>query len=261
MTSNEDNKPSIDDAIIDFLSKKGGITDQTEKLALARITGKIGTSLQEVEISINRLSSKNLIRKIYVQGKVGFELTPKGKSALEALAKAETDRITKKLQEAIEQEQKAKQRLKAVKKIKSIENEWQNFRIPDSKMMDNIEQEAVKLILATKEIKEKQPICEVNPQNYDQEFLHYKVQIDKLTGQNSSLIQALDNYTRIKNDKLSISADIQSIKRTINKYEPFEEAKAQVNELKISLEKTKTNSISIRNLRGTKASTIYNAKN
>jgi len=231
------NKQSIDEAIIDFLSKKGGITDQTEKLALARITGKIGTILQEVEISINRLSSKNLIRKIYVQGKVGFELTPKGKSALDALAKAETDRITKKLQDAIEQEQKAKQRLNAVKKTKSIENQLQKYKAPDNKLMDNIEQEAIKLLLTTKEIKEKQPICEINPQNYDQEFLQYKSQIEKLIGQNSNLTQTVDNYAKIKNDQASISADIQNIKRTINKYEPLAEATAQVNELKNSLGK------------------------
>lgn len=239
MNSNETNKPSIDEAIIDFLSKKSGVTDQTEKLALARITSKIGTSLQEVEISINRLSSKNLIRKIYVQGKVGFELTPKGKSALEALAKAETDRITKQLQDAIEQEQKAKQRLNAVKKNKSIENGWQNYRIPDNELIDKIEQEAIKLLSATKEIKQKQPICEVNPQNYDQEFQQYKSQVEKLTGQNNSLIQAVEGYAKIKNDQVSISTDIQNIKRTINKYEPLPEAKAQVNELKISLEKLK----------------------
>ena len=239
MSNDQANKPSIDDAIIDFLSKKSGVTDQTEKLALARITTKIGISLQEAEISINRLSSKNLIRKIYVQDKVGFELTPKGKSALEALAKAETDRITKKLQEAIEQEQKAKQRLNAVKKVKSIENGWQNCRIPDNKPMDNIEQEVVKLLSATKEIIEKQPICEVNPQNYDQEFLQYKAQIEKLIGQNSNLTQAVDKYAKIKDDQVSISADIQNIKRNINKYESLAEATVQVNELKISLEKLK----------------------
>ena len=240
MTSNEANKPSTDEAIIDFLSKKGGVTDQTEKFALARITTKIGNSLQEVEISINRLSSKNLIRKIYVQGKVGFELTPKGKSALETIAKAETDRITKQLQQAIEQEQKAKQRLSAVKKVKSIENEWQNYRIPDNKLMDNIEQEATKLLSATKETKEKQPVCETNPQDYDQEFLQYKTQIEKLSTQNSNLIQVVDNYAKIKNTQESISGDIQNIKRTINKYEPFPEATKQVNEIRISLEKLKT---------------------
>jgi len=237
MSNDQANKPAIDDAIIDFLSKKSGVTDQTEKLALARITTKIGTSLQEVEISINRLSSKNLIRKIYVQGKVGFELTPKGKMALDALAKAETDRITKKLQDAIEQEQKAKQRLNAVKKTKSIENQLQKYKAPDNKLMDNIEQEAIKLLLTTKEIKEKQPICEINPQNYDQEFLQYKSQIEKLIGQNSNLTQTVDNYAKIKNDQASISADIQNIKRTINKYEPLAEATAQVNELKNSLGK------------------------
>jgi DNA-binding PadR family transcriptional regulator len=235
MSNDEANKPSIDDAIIDFLSKKGDITDQTEKLALARITSKIGISLQQLEISINRLSAKNLIRKIYLQGKVGFELTPKGKSALEALAKAETDRITKQLQVAIKQEKEAKQRLNAVKKIKSVEYEWQNYRIPDNKLMNNLEQESNKLLSSTKEIKIKQPACEANPQNYDQEFSQYKVQIEKLIGQNSQLTQEVDNYAKIKNEKLSISADIQNIKRNINKYEPLAEAAEQVDEIKISL--------------------------
>ena len=239
MSSNEANKPSVDDAIIDFLSKKGGVTDQTEKLALSRITTKIGMSLQEAEISINRLSSKNLIRKIYLQGKVGFELTPKGKSALEAIAKAETDRITKKLQEAIQQEQKAKQRLNAVKKIRLIENGWQKYRIPDNKLMDNIEQEAIKLLSATKETKEKQPSCESNPQNYDQEFVLYKTQIEQLIGQNSNLTQTVDNYAKIENDQASILADIQTIMRTIHKYEPFAEATSHIDELKISLGKLK----------------------
>jgi predicted transcriptional regulator len=239
MSNDEANKQSREDAIIDFLSKKSGITDQTEKLALARIASKIGTSLQEAEISITRLSSKNLIRKIYLQGKVGFELTPRGKSALEALAKAETDRITKRLQDAIQQEQKAKQRLNAIKRIKSIEGVWQDNRIPDNKLMDNIEQEAIKLLSTTKEIKEKQPVCELIPQNYDQEFLEYKSQIEKLIGENSNLTQAVDNYAKIKNEQFSISADIQNIQRTINKYEPLAEATSQVNELKISLERLK----------------------
>jgi DNA-binding PadR family transcriptional regulator len=233
------NKPPIDEAIIDFLSKKGGITDQTEKLALGRITSKTGVSLQQVEISINRLSSKNLIRKIYQQGKVGFELTPKGKSALEALAKAETDRITKQLQDAIQQEQKAKQRMNAVKRIKSIEDEWQNYQTPDNKLMDNIEQEAMKLLSATKETKEKQPLCELNPQNYEEEFLQYKAQIEKLIGQNSSLTQIVDNYAKIKNDLQHISADTANAYRAINKYASLAEAIAQVNQLKTSLSKLK----------------------
>lgn len=239
MSNDEANKQSIDEAVIDFLSKKGGITDQTEKLALGRIISKIGTSLQQAEISINRLSSKNLIRKIFLQGKVGFELTPKGKSVLEALSKAETDRITKQLQEAIQKEQKAKQRLSAVKRIKSIEDEWQNYRIPDNKLMDNIEQEATRLLMATKVIKEKQPFCDLNPQNYDTEFLQYKIKIEKLIGQDSNLTQAVDNYVKIKNDLLSISTDIGKINRNINKYEYLAEATDQVNQLKTSIDKLK----------------------
>jgi predicted transcriptional regulator len=239
MGSNEANKPSIDEAIIDYLSKKSGVTDQTEKLALGRITTKIGISLQETEISINRLSSKNLIRKIYVQGKVGFELTPKGKSMLEAIAKAETDRITKKLQEAIQQEQEAKQRLNTVKKIKSIEDGWKNYQIPDNKLMDNLDEEARKLLLATKEINGKQPKCEQTPQNYDHEFLIYKAQIEKMGEQNNKLTQDVENYSKIKSDLMSISADIQNISRNIRKIEPIPEAVAQLNQLKTSLDKLK----------------------
>ena len=239
MSSNDTSKPSIDEAIIDFLAKKGDITDQTEKLALARIASKIGIGLQEAEITINRLCSKNLIRKIYLQGKVGFELTPKGKSALAALAKAETDRITKQLQDAIQREQKAKQRLNAINKVLSMENEWQNYRIPDNKLMDNIEQEASRLLLTTKEIKEKQPECEKNPQNYDQEFSQYKIEIEKLTGQNSNMTQAVDNFAKIRNDLPLIAADIESINRTISKYEPLAEATAQVNQLRTALSKVK----------------------
>ena len=119
MSNDNAEKQSIDDAIIDFLSKKS-MVDQTEKLVLGRITNKIGSSNQEVETSINHLSSKNLIRKIYVQGKVGFELTPKGKSSLEELAKVETARITKQLQEAIQQEQKAKLRMNSVKELNQL---------------------------------------------------------------------------------------------------------------------------------------------
>jgi hypothetical protein len=43
---------------MDYLSKKG-ITDQTEKLALARISSKMEISREQVEMSINRLSAKN----------------------------------------------------------------------------------------------------------------------------------------------------------------------------------------------------------
>ena len=169
MSNGEADKLSIDDAIIDYLSKKS-ITDQTEKLALARISSKMEISTEQVEKSISRLSAKNLIRKIYLQGKVGFELTPKGKSAIEVLAKAETARITRQLQEAIHQERKAKLRSSAVKKMKSIEDEWQNYQIPDRKLIDEIEQEATKFLAATKEIADKQPFCHLDPQNYDQEF-------------------------------------------------------------------------------------------
>ncbi len=239
-TSNGDTgKLSIDDAIIDYLSKKS-ITDQTEKLALARISSKMEISSEQVEISIKRLSAKNLIRKVYLRGRVGFELTPKGKSAVEVLAKAETARITRQLQEAIHQERKAKLRSGTVNKMKSIEDEWQNYQMPDRKLIDEIEQEAKIFLAATKEVEGKQPFCHIDPQNYDQQFSQYKPQIENLTEQNSNLTKAVNNYAKIKNYLLSISADIESINKTINKYEPIAEAKDQVSQLKASLSRLKS---------------------
>jgi predicted transcriptional regulator len=234
-TSNGDTgKLSIDDAIIDYLSKKG-IADTTEKLALARISSKMGISSEQAEMSINRLSTKNLIRKVYMQGKVGFELTPKGKSAIEVLAKAETARITRQLQEAIHQERKAKLRSGAVNKILKTEEKWQNYQIPDRKLITDIEQEPTKLLAATKEIQAKQPLCHINPKNYDEEFSQYKLQIENLAEQNNSLTKAVNNYAQIKNYLLLISADIESINKTINRYEPITEAAAQVSQLKTSI--------------------------
>jgi DNA-binding MarR family transcriptional regulator len=239
-TSNGDTgKLSIDDAIIDYLSKKG-ITDQTEKLALAQISSKIKISSAQVEVSINRLSAKNLIRKVYLQGRVGFELTPRGKAAIEVLAKAETERITRQLQESIHQERKAKLRSGTVNKMKSIEDEWQNYLMPDRKLIDEIGQEATKFLVATKEIEDKQPLCHIDPQNYDQEFSRYKPQIENLSEQNNKLTKAVNNYAKIKSYLLSISADIESINKTINKYEPIAEATAQVSQLKASLGRLKS---------------------
>jgi hypothetical protein len=234
-TSNSDTgKLSIDDAIIDYLSKKS-IADQTEKLAIARISSKIEISNEQAELSINRLSAKNLIRKVYLQGKIGFELTPKGKSAFEVLAKAETARITRQLQEAIHQERKAKLRSDTVNKMKTIEDEWQNYQMPDRKLIDGIEQEATNFLAATKEIVDKQPLCHIDPQNYDQKFSQYKTQIENLTEQNKNLTEAVTNYAKIKNYLISISANIEIINKTINKYEPIAEATAQVSQLKTSL--------------------------
>jgi hypothetical protein len=238
-SKNDTGKLSIDDAIMDYLSKKS-ITDQTEKLALARISSKMEISSQQVEMSINRLSAKNLVRKIYLQCKVGFELTPRGKSAIEVLAKAETDRITRQLQEAIRQEQRAKLRLVAVNKMKSIEDEWQNYQVPDRKLIDQIEQDANRLLAETKRIEDNQPSCHINPKNYDLEFSQYKPQIDNLTEQNNNLTKAVNNYAKIKKCQLSISADIERIKKNIYKYEPIEEATAQVSKLKTSLSNLKS---------------------
>jgi predicted transcriptional regulator len=234
MSNNEPGKPSIDDAIMDYLSKKS-VIDQTEKLAIARISSKLEISSEQVEKSISILSAKNLIRKVYLQGKIGFELTPKGKSAIEILAKAETARISRQLQEAIDKERKAKLRSNAVNKIKSIEEEWQNYQIPDGKLIDEIEQEATKFIATTKENAAKQPFCYKDPQNYEQEFSQYKLQIEKLIEQSIHLTKLVNNYERIKNYLSSILGDIEGVIKTINKYEPIEEATVQVNELKTSL--------------------------
>jgi len=231
-TSNDDTgKLLIDDAIMDYLSKKG-VTDQTEKLALARISNKMEISNEQVEMSINRLSAKNLIRKVYLQGRVGFELTPRGKSAIEVLAKAETARVTRQLQEAIHQERKAKLRLNAVNKMKSIEAEWQNYQMPDINLIDKIKQEATTFLGATKEIGDKQPLCHKDLHNYDQKFSQYKAQIENLTEQNSNLTRTANNYSKIKNCLLSISADIERIQKTIKKYGHMPEATAQVTQLK-----------------------------
>ena len=204
-------------------------------MALARLSSKIEISNEQVEKSISRLSAKNLIRKIYLQGKVGFELTPKGRSTIEILAKSETERITKQLQEAIHQERKAKLRMNAVNKMKSVEEEWQNYQIPDKKLIDETEQEATKFLAATKEIATKQPFCHEDSRNYDQEFLIYKPQIEKMAEQNNNLSKAVNNYAKIKKSMLSLSADIENIKKTINKYQSIVEASTQVNELKTSL--------------------------
>jgi predicted transcriptional regulator len=233
LSNGEADKLSIDDAIIDFLSKKS-VIDQTEKMALARISSKKEISTEQVEKSINRLRAKNLIRKVYSQGKVGFELTPKGKAAIEILEKAETARITRQLQEAISQERKAKLRSSAVNKMKSVEEEWQSYQIPDRKLIDEIEQEATKFLAATKKIAAKQPFCSNNPQNYDQEFSTYRLQVETLIEQNNKLIKAVNDYVKIKNHLLSITANVESINKAINKFEPIAEAKIQVTELKAS---------------------------
>ncbi len=200
----------------------------------------MGISNEQVGLGINRLSAKNLIRKVYLQGKVGFELTPRGRSAIEVLAKAETARITRQLQEAIDQERKTKLRSNTVNKMKSIEYEWQKYQLPDRKLIDTIEHEAKKSLAATKEIKEKQPFCNVDPENYDQKFSEYKLQIENLTEQSNNLIRAVNNYAKIKDCLLSISADIESINKTINRFDPIAEAAAQVNQLKNSLLKLKS---------------------
>jgi DNA-binding MarR family transcriptional regulator len=238
-TSNNANKLSIDDAIIDYLSEKG-IIDQTEKLALARIASKMETTIDQVQTSINRLSAKNLVRKIYVQSKIGFELTPRGKSAIEVLAKAQTDRVTKQLQEAIHQERKANLRTNNINKTKSIADRWQNYQVPERRLMDEIAQETSKLLKATKETESKQPLCNIDPRNYDQEFAQYKLQVENLNQKNSNLTRSVNNYAKIEEYQLSVSDDIEKISKTIIKYEPVAEATEQIRQLQTALNQLKT---------------------
>jgi archaellum component FlaC len=116
--------------------------------------------------------------------------------------------------------------------MKAVEEEWQNYQIPDRKLIDKIEQDAKAFLATTKEIEGKQPFCHIVPQNYDQLFLLYKPQIENLTEQNSNLTRTINNYTKIKNYQLSISSDIENIAKTISRYESIPEAVAQVSQLK-----------------------------
>jgi predicted transcriptional regulator len=234
MSSSDANKSSIDDAIIDLLFKSE-VADQTEKLALVRIANKTQTSLDQVQMSLNALSSKNFVRRIYFQGKVGFELTPKGKAALEALAKARADRITKQLQESISQQRKAKLRAGIVSKMLSLGEKWQSYIVPDKKLMSETEKQAITLLTLIKEVESKQPLCHVCLHNYDQEFVQYKSQIEKLIEQNSSLNKAISNYIKVKECQQLISSDIENVSKAINRYEPLPEVVAQVSQLKTAL--------------------------
>ena len=202
---------------------------------LARLSSKLEISSEQLEMGINRLSAKNLIRKVYLQGGVGFELTPKGKTAIEILAKAETDRVTRQLQEAIHQERKANLRMSAVKKMDSIVNKWRNYPIPDKKLIVRIEQDTKKLLETTEEIRGKQPLCHIDPQNYDQMFSQYKPVVENLAEQNNRLNKEVNNYVRIKNDLALLSVDIGNLNKTIKKYEDIAEASAQVSQLKNSV--------------------------
>jgi predicted transcriptional regulator len=236
-TDNKDQRSS-DDAIMDFLSKKT-VADKTEKLAFARIGSKMGISIEQAESSIGKLCAKNLVRKVYLQGGIGYELTPKGQASLEILAKAETDRITRQLQEAIHEDRKAKLRSGAFKKLVLAEEKWQTYRLPSRDMMMEIEQEATKLLEATKEIEAKQPLCQNDPENYEQEFSQYKGQIEKLAERNKNLLKAVNVYTQIGNYQSIISADVEVFDKAITKYESFPDAEAQVSQLKNGLARLK----------------------
>jgi predicted RNase H-like nuclease (RuvC/YqgF family) len=112
--------------------------------------------------------------------------------------------------------------------------------MPDRARMVEIEQEATKLLAATKETETQQPQCNVDPQNYDNQFSQYKPHVEKLAEQNSKLSKAVNNYAQIKNHLQTISADIENINKTINKNEPLPETKEQVNQLKNGVGKLQT---------------------
>ncbi len=233
MASSEAEK-SLDDIIMDLLSKSE-VVDQTEKIVLARIASKTQTSPNQVQTSLNALSSKNFVRRIYLQGKVGFELTPKGKDAIEALAKARADRITRQLQESISQQRKANLRTSIVNKMLLLGDKWQSYLVPDKKPISEIEKQTATFLMATKEIESKQPLCHVCLQNYDQEFMQYKPQVEKLIEQNSSLNKTISSYIKVKDCQQLISVDIENINKAINRYAPLTEAAAQVSQLKTTL--------------------------
>jgi len=172
-------------------------------------------------------------------GNVTFELTPKGKAALEAYAKARRERITNQLQQAIQQQRKVKLRTNILNKMISIEDKWKDYMVPDKNQMDSLELEAARFLAETKDAQAKQPMCHVNPQGYDQEFQQYKTQIENLTTQNYNIYKAVNNYAQVKPALLSISVDIEKTNKTIIKYEPEPEASAQINKLKTSVTQLK----------------------
>ena len=238
-TGNDTGKLPIDEAIMDYLCKKA-IIDQTEKLAFTKISSKIGTNIEQAQMSINRLCEQHLVRQVSWQGKVVFELTPKGKSLIDSLAKARIDQITRQLQDAISLERKAKLRSNAINKVKSIAEEWQNFQVPDRSLIDETIRKSAQILGATKEIEDKQPLCNKNPQNYDQEFLSYKTQIENLSEQNKNINKIIDNFARIRNHQTSLSDAIEKINKTISKYESISEAADQIGQLKSALYKLKS---------------------
>ena len=117
----------------------------------------------------------------------------------------------------------------------SIEDKWKNYKVPDKNQASSFELEGARFLAETKETQARQPMCQVNPQSYDQEFQQYKTQIEDLTTQNSIICKAVNNYAQIKPALLSISADIEKISKTILKYEPEPEVFAQIDKLKTSL--------------------------
>jgi DNA-binding transcriptional regulator GbsR (MarR family) len=227
-------RSSVDDAVMDNLSKKG-IFDQTEKLALTRLSSKLGLSNEEIEFSIKKLTGKNFVRKIYIRGKVGFELTPKGESALAAVAREKAEIITKQLQQAIRQERQAKLREGSVRKLKSIEIDWQNIDLPERELMNKVGKDVETFLASTKTIEIEQPLCSCDSKNYDTRFSCYKQRVENLIEENSKLVLAINQYVKIRGYQTSIAADLERFNRAISRLESSAEAVDQASELKDSL--------------------------
>jgi predicted transcriptional regulator len=227
---------SVDNAVMDYLSKKV-VIDQSEKLALARLSGKLGLSSEELEKSIRSLGTRNFVRKIYLHGKVGFELTPKGESALRALTKAKAALVTRRLQEAIHQDRQAKLRFNMVNKLISVEDEWQNSEFPEKELMEKVERQIEHFSLDTKNIEAEQPFCDSCDGNYDEEFSRYRPRVDELVQQSINLSRTVNRYLKVKNYNVMILTDIGRFERAIRKYEPIVEASDQVSRLKTSVDR------------------------
>ena len=208
-------------------------------MAITRISSKIQITLEQAQQGVERLRSRDWIRKYKMPGKVSFEVTPKGKSVLEACAKARRARITSQLEQAIQQQRKVKQRTNFLIRMESFEDKWKNYKVPDNSQMESIALEGARLLTETKEARDKQPFCNANPEGYDQEFQRFKTQIENLTTQNNTLCKAVNNCAQIKTSQLAITADIEKMEKAIVKYEPEPDTSAHINALKIALSKLK----------------------
>ena len=128
-------------------------------MALTRISSRVQTSPEKAQRSLERLCSKNWVRKCKLPSKVSFELTPKGEAALEAYAKARRERISNQLQQAIQRQQKAKLRTNILNKMILIEDKWKNYKVPDKNQMDSLELDSVRFLEDTRDIPKPNNPC------------------------------------------------------------------------------------------------------